>query len=276
MTLREALAQSTATLAEHGIESARVDAELIVSHTLGLTRTALAADPQRVLTAEQVSICHKLVSRRAAREPVQYVLGDWDFRGLTLTVDRRALIPRPETEIVVERCLALLTAGGADEPAVLDVGTGSGAIALAIASERPDARVTGIDVSDDALALARENMMRTNLIISLAYHDLCDGLPTGPWDLVVSNPPYVEAGELADLEPEVVDWEPRTALVGDGHTVAIVEAAGEVIRPGGALVLETHGDRAGDVASLLATAGFQDVVVTRDLAGRDRVVEGRR
>jgi len=185
----------------------------------------------------------------------------------------RALIPRPETETVVERCLALLE--GRDAPRVLDVGTGSGAIALAIADEHPGARVTGIDVSAEALSLARENSARTGVAIELLEIDLLSGLPGADWDLVVSNPPYVRPDEATGLAPEVVDWEPHVALFDAGHTETLVRAAAAVLATGGALVLESYDERARAVADLLSRSGFIDVAVTRDLAGRDRVVEGR-
>jgi release factor glutamine methyltransferase len=260
-------------LAADDILTARLDAELIVAHVLGASRAALAVERNRVLTPAEREKIALLAARRAAREPLQYVLGEWGFRRLTLTVDGRALIPRPETEILVERCLGLLE--GLDAPRVLDVGTGSGAIALAIADEHPDARVTGIDVSPEALSLARENAARTGIEIELLQVDMLSGLPGSQWDLVVSNPPYVRHEEAHGLAPEVVEWEPHVALFDGGHTEVLVRAAAEVLRPGGAIVLESYDERAGAVAELLARAGFAEVVVTRDLAGRDRVVEGR-
>ena len=192
-----------------GVPSPRVDAEHLVAHALGITRLDLYLQYDRALTEEETVACRELVRRRGTREPLAYILGEWGFRRLTLKVDSRALIPRPETEVVVERCLALLD--GVEAPVVLDVGTGTGAIALAIADERPGATVTAIDVSEDALALARENAERTGLAerVSFARHDVADGLPGGPYDLVVSNPPYVEPGDLGTLQPEVRDWEPR-------------------------------------------------------------------
>lgn len=274
MTVGEALSRSAAALEAARIETARSDAELIVAHTLGVKRSDLYADPGRALTPAQVSKCHKAVERRAEREPVQYVLGEWDFRGLTLAVDRRALIPRPETEIVVERCLARLR--GVASPTVLDVGTGSGAIALAIAAEHAGARVTAVDVSAEALALAGENAARTGLAIDLRPGDVLDGLPPGPWDLVVSNPPYVPAPEIARLAADVVDWEPRGALVDEGQTEAVVTGAWTVLQPAGALVVETHWNGAAGVARLLADAGYTEIRISKDLAGHDRVVEGRR
>ena len=191
-----------------------------------------------------------------------------------LNVDRRVLVPRPETEIVVERCLALLA--GLDGPTVLDVGTGSGAIALAIAGEHPGARVTGMDASAPALEVARANAVRTGLPVELVEGDLFAGLPAGPWDLVVSNPPYVSPGDIELLQPEVRDWEPREALVGEGATEAIAEGARAVLGSQGALVLEVADGTAPRVSSLLRELGYSGVETTLDLAGRDRVVEGRR
>ncbi len=208
------------------------------------------------------------------REPLAYVLGEWGFRRLTLSVDARVLVPRPETEVVVERVLGAIE--GLGEPRVLDVGTGSGAIALAVADEHPGARVSGVDSSADALDVARANATRTGLPVELDECDLFAGLPAGPWDVVVSNPPYVRPDEIDSLEPEVRDWEPRAALVAEGATEAIARGALDVLREGGALVLEVaHGD-AERVASLLRELGYVGVRTTRDLAGRERVVEGVR
>jgi release factor glutamine methyltransferase len=273
VTVGEVLRRSTAFLAGRGSETPRLDAELLLGKALEVERIDLYLDHDRPLTPGELDTARALVVRRGRREPVQHVLGEWPFRQLVLTVDGRALIPRPETETLVERCLALIAE--TDAPRVLDVGVGSGAIALAIADEHAGARVTGIDVSRDALALARENAARTGRDLEVLEHDLFEGLPPGPWDLVVSNPPYVHAAELPGLAPEVADWEPRLALVADGHTESIVRSAVSVLVPGGALVLEAHGEGAGDVAELLVAHGFVDVRVTPDLAGRDRVVEGR-
>jgi release factor glutamine methyltransferase len=272
-TVGEVVRRTAARLETDGLLTARLDAELIVAHVLELTRAALALERGRVVTDAEAERVAKLTARRAAREPLQYVLGEWGFRRLTLTVDGRALIPRPETETVVERCLALLA--GVDAPRVLDVGTGSGAIALAIADEHPGAAVTGIDVSAEALSLARENAARTGVAVELLQADLLGGLPGSDWDLVVSNPPYVRPDEAATLAPEVVDWEPHVALFDGGHTETLVRDAAAVLRRGGALVLESYDERARAVAGLLERAGFEQVAVTRDLAGRDRVVEGR-
>jgi release factor glutamine methyltransferase len=255
-------------------ETGRLDAELLLAHTLRRHRIELYTDFDRPLSRQEVDAYREVVARRARHEPVAYILGEWGFRRLTLNVDRRALIPRPETEIVVERALAHLR--GLEAPAVLDVGTGTGAIALAIADEHPGARVTAIDVSTDALALAGENAARTGLAIELLEHDAARGLPGGPYDLVVSNPPYVEPSELEKLMPDVRDYEPHVALVGDGMPEVVARAALDVLRPGGHVVLEIGEGQAPATAATLAALGYVDVVTTPDLNGRDRVVEGRR
>jgi release factor glutamine methyltransferase len=261
-------------LAAAGVPTPRVDAELLVGHVIGVSRVELTLEGSRGVSDDERERVEDLVGRRAAREPLQYVLGEWGFRRLTLSVDRRALVPRPETEVVVERCLALLD--GRERPRVLDVGTGSGAIALAIADEHPGARVVGLDASEDALDLARENAARTGLELELRRHDLFAGLPAGPWDLVVSNPPYVEPEDLHELDPEIRDWEPHAALVGHGATEAVARGALEVLLPGGALVLEVADGTAVGVGTLLGGLGYQHVRTTADLTGRDRVVEGTR
>jgi release factor glutamine methyltransferase len=275
VTLAEVLRRSTEFLKAKGVPSPRVDAEHLLAKALGLSRVELYTQYDRPLTDDELAAARALLERRGRREPLAYILGDWGFRRLSLKVDSRALIPRPETEVVVERCLALLEP--VQGPEVLDVGTGTGAIALAIADERPDAHVVAIDASEGALELARENLELTGLgdRVELRRHDLVDGLPGGPYDLVVSNPPYVEPEELGSLEPEVRDWEPREALVGHGVTRSIAEGAREVLRPGGWLVLEVADRTAEQVVRLLEELGYQDVVPTSDLAGRDRVVEGR-
>ena len=190
MTLGEVLRAAAEYLERKGVDSPRVDAELLLSQALGLSRIELYTQHDRPLTEAERAAARGLVERRGRREPLAYVLGEWGFRRLTLTTDARALVPRPETEIVVERALALVAE--VEAPRVVDVGTGSGAIALAIADERPDARVIATDVSPDALALARENAQRCGLAVDLREASLLDGVE-GPLDLVVSNPPYVLA-----------------------------------------------------------------------------------
>jgi release factor glutamine methyltransferase len=273
VSLGEVLGLATEHLAKTS-DTARLDAELLLAHALGRTRIELYTDFDRPLNETELTAYRELVARRARHEPVAYLLGEWGFRRLTLAVDARALIPRPETEIVVERCLERLR--GLEAPRVLDVGTGSGAIALALADEHEGAHVTAIDVSVEALELARANAERTGLAIELREHDLRDGLPEGPWDLVVSNPPYVEPAELDTLMPDVREYEPHVALVGEGATEAVARSAYAVLRPGAWLVLEIGHGQAAQTLALLAGLGYGETVATKDLAGRERVVEGRR
>ncbi|HSC92558.1 MAG TPA: peptide chain release factor N(5)-glutamine methyltransferase [Gaiellaceae bacterium] len=267
LTVATALRRTTAFLAAKGVDSPRVDAEHLLAHALGLSRIGLYTEHDRPLSEAEVEAVRSLARRRGSREPLAYVLGEWGFRRLTLRTDTRALVPRPETEIVVERCLALLE--GAERPRVLDVGVGCGAIALALADEHPGARVTAVDVSRDALSLARENAERLGLDVELRGAGL-EAAAEG-WDLVVSNPPYVGADELPGLQPEVRDWEPRGALVGEGLHAELARAARTTW-----LVLEVGDDQAAEVAHALERLGYEDVTITRDLAGHERVVEGRR
>ncbi|HJQ75516.1 MAG TPA: HemK/PrmC family methyltransferase [Gaiellaceae bacterium] len=259
MTAREALAEAERRLAAAGVDTPRADAEWLVAHVLGTTRSGLA-----VRLGDEVDGLEPLLARREAREPLAYVLGEWGFRRLTLKTDARALVPRPETETLVERALAL--AAAFERPRILDVGVGSGAIALALKDERPDARVTGVDVSPDALALARENAERLGLEVELRRGDGATAAAEG-WDVVVANPPYVES--LGDVQPEL-RWEPDVALVGSGEHERLARAASARF-----VVFEAGDGQTADVAAMLERLGCTEVAVTADLTGRDRVVEGR-
>jgi release factor glutamine methyltransferase len=270
----EVVVRATSYLRAHGSATPRLDAEVLLAHVLACDRLALYTSFDRPLIASERDAYRELIARRGRHEPVAYLVGSRGFRRLVLAVDERALIPRPDTEVVVERCLALLE--GHDGPRVLDVGTGSGAIALAIADEHPAARVTGMDASSAALELARDNGRGTGVAIELEHRDLFDGLPPGPWDLIVSNPPYVDEADYESLMPDVRGYEPRSALVAGGETEAIAGEAASILAPGGALVLEVGEGQAPARVALLERLGFLSVRVTDDLAGVARVVEGRR
>ena len=255
-----------------GVPSPRVDAEILVSDVVGMARSEIYVSRRR-LTELEARRLRALVDRRVAREPLAYILGEWGFRRLVLKVDDRALVPRPETEVVVERCLEFLR--DLPRPRVLDVGVGSGAIALAIADEHRGARVVAVDSSREALDLARENLAfaSVNGRVRLVEADLLAGVE-GPFDLVVSNPPYVSPEEYATLQPEIRLYEPYQAVVGVGVGESVADQGRRHLRSGGRLVLECGDGQAAGLAATLRALGYADVVQTPDLAGRDRVVEG--
>jgi release factor glutamine methyltransferase len=267
--LRDALAEAVETLETAGVDTPRLDAELLLASVLGVDRAALHADPQEGLDMDAALEFDDMVRRRVRREPVAYILGRAYFRQLELVVDHRVLIPRPETEMLVE-----LADNG---QRVLDVGTGSGAIALAIAHERQGVRVTGIDNSPDAVELARENARRNDLEVEFMIADLIVG---GPYDLIVSNPPYVRESEIAGLAPEISLYEPREALLAgaDGLDVIrdLVPAAADALVRGGLLGVEVGQGQSRAVEALFERAGLRAVETDRDLAGIPRVVRGRR
>lgn len=273
MTPLEAVRVVAQELEESGVPSPRVDAEILVAHVLGVSRSEVySVDDQ--LSEEELRRLRSAQERRRLREPLAYILGEWGFRRLTLKVDRRVLVPRPETEVLVERCLEHLR--DRSEPRVLDVGVGSGAIALAIADEHPAARILAVDRSADALEAAQENLARSPVDGRMEFRqgDLLAGI-SGPFDLVVSNPPYVSPEDFDTLEPEVRLFEPRDAIVGVGVGAEIARAARAVLAPGGWLLLECGDGQAADLAAEFERLGYGDVVRTRDLADRERVVEGR-
>ena len=253
-----------------------LDAEVLVAHVLGASRSAIAAQPERPLAPEEMLALESLVRRRLEGEPVAYLMGRREFWSLELEVTPDVLVPRPETELVVERALAAIASR--ERPSVLDLGTGSGAIAAAIARERPDADVTATDVSAAALAVAARNAAR----LALPNLRLLEGSWFGPvsdssFDLIASNPPYVAAGDPALA---ALAHEPAGALVAGAEGLdalaAIAAAAREHLEPGGTLVLE-HGAAQGPaVRALLESAGLVGVGTRRDLAGHERVTEGKR
>jgi release factor glutamine methyltransferase len=274
MTALEAVHTVARELGESEVPSSRVDAEHLVAHVLGISRSELYVADE-ALTEDELDRLRSIQERRQQREPLAYVLGEWGFRRLTLEVDRRVLIPRPETEVLVGRCLERLR--DVPEPRVLDLGVGSGAIALAIADEHPGARVVAVDRSADALAVARANLARSPVDgrVELRRGDLLAGM-AGRFDLVVANPPYVSPEEYETLQPEIRLYEPREALVGVGVGAEIAGAARDVLAPGGWLLLECGDGQAGSLAAELQALGYQEVAKTHDLAGRERIVEGRR
>jgi release factor glutamine methyltransferase len=264
----EALGAAVDALAAAGVESPRLDAELLLADATGWNRAQLPADPGRGVPAPAARRFAEMVRRRLRREPVAYILGRRGFRSIELAVDPRVLVPRPETELLVELALELRPA------TVLDVGTGSGALALAIADELPSCEVTATDTSEAALEVARANAARLGLAERVRF--LAGSVPGGAeHDLTVANLPYVAEPEWASLQPEVTQWEPREALLAGPDGLDSIRAV--IPRVGaGALALEVGQGQADPVSGLLSEAGFTGIERRRDLAGIERVVWGVR
>jgi release factor glutamine methyltransferase len=263
-------------LRQKGVDNGRLDAELLLAETLGLDRVGLYLNFDKPLQAAELSRYRELVRRRANREPLQYILGRCEFWSLTLQVTPAVLIPRSDTEVLVEEALRHIGKRGY----LLDVGTGSGAIALALASELPEGTIVGLDRSVAALEIARQNRDRLGMQerMELLEGDLF-ALPAGPWQLLVSNPPYIPSGDLTGLMPEVGQHEPAAALDGgvDGLDCyrALAEQAQSKLQPGGWLLVEVGIDQAEAVKQLFVTAGLTEVYSREDYAGVPRVVGGR-
>ena len=272
-TLRDALAAARA----QGLD--RLDAQLLLGHVLGRDRTWLLAHDDEDLPAAQLASFGTLVARRKAGEPVAYLLGEREFHGLTLRVDARVLVPRPDTEVLVEWALALLRTelAAIERPAVVDLGTGSGAIALAVRHAIPMAAVTATDASGDALAVARANADRLGLAIEWLQGSWWAPLAGRTFDLALSNPPYIRAD---DAHLAALAAEPHAALTpgpsGLEALQAIAAGAAARLRPGGWLLMEHGFDQDAAVRQLLAAAGFGAVETRHDLAGLPRCTGGRR
>jgi release factor glutamine methyltransferase len=268
--VREALDSAVVALSAAGVDTPRLDAEVLLAHALGVDRTMLVIDRDRPVEGPAVRAFQDAVRRRSvAREPVAYITGTKGFRHIDLRVDGRVLIPRPETETLVEAALGLPPGAR-----VVDVGTGSGAVALALKDERPDLEVTATDTSADALAVARANAERLGLAVDFREGDLLDG--AGEVDAVLSNPPYVEDGAV--LQPEIARHEPPGALFAGADGMAVIRrlAAQAGASAAGFVALEVGMGQAGAVAEVLRAAGFAATEARRDLAGIERVVVGRR
>jgi release factor glutamine methyltransferase len=273
-SIRDALDSAVIAITASGCETPRLDAEVLLADVLGVARERLLIDRELSVVGPAVRAFQDAVRRRAVlREPVAYITGRRGFRRIELNVDRRALIPRPESELLVESALEL--APGAR---VLDVGTGSGAIALALKDERPDLEVSASDLSEDALALARTNAARLGLDVAFVHADLLDGV-ADEFDAVLANLPYVAERDRAALQPEIVRHEPPGALFAGADGLDVIRALAAQLseRPRvGFTALELGAGQAAAVAELLRAAGFEAVECVPDLAGIERVVRGVR
>jgi release factor glutamine methyltransferase len=276
-TVLKILQWTAGYLKDKGVDNGRLDAELLLSEVLQLDRVGLYLNYDRPLQAEELAAYRQLVGRRSRREPLQYILGRAEFWSLPFRVGPAVLIPRPDTEVLVEEALRRVRADGT----ILDVGTGSGAVAIALASELPAARLVGIDVSEVALQVATENARHNGVAerVDLLRIDLAC-LPAGPFDLIVANPPYIPAAEMAGLMPEVRDHEPVLALAGgddglDCYRLLAGQAATR-LQPGGWLLVEVGIGQAAVVQEIFAAAKLQEGFCRNDLNGIPRVVGGRR
>ena len=278
LTLVQAWTAARKRLEAAGVDGPVIDARLLVEAAADATRADIIADPHRVLTDEQAARLDDYLSRRERREPVSHILGRRGFWKIMLNVTPDVLTPRPDTETLVELALRQFPEGRTFS--VLDLGVGSGAILLAILAERPAAKGLGIDVSEAALAVARDNAANLGLgrRVALLCGDWTAGLDAESFDLVVSNPPYIRSDEIAGLQPEVRDHEPRLALDGgpDGlHAYRILAPeALRVLKPGGRFLVEIGFDQSAEVEALFRAAGAREVTTAKDLANRDRVVAG--
>jgi len=281
-TVRGAVAAGAELLHKAGIDSARLDAEVLLRHVLGIEQTDFYLSMGEAMDATAEREFQKLLLRRAGREPVAYITGHKEFWSLDFIVNPEVLIPRPETELLVELALKLSRANAGTSPRnILDLGTGSGAIAVSLAKELPQARIFAVDISAAAIEIARLNARRHGVEERMGFFcgDLFEPVAEERegFDLIVANPPYIRSGELAGLAPEIREWEPNTALDGgaDGllYYRRIIAGAGDYLKAGGSILLEL-GDAMGEaVARLFAdSGGFEPAQVYRDYAGKERVI----
>lgn len=280
-TISKVLNFAATDFRKRGIEGARLEAEILLCHELGTTRMQLVLDPERPLGREELSRYRALIERRRLGEPIAYILGKKEFYGREFSVDSRVLIPRPDTEVLIDVALRR-TLPRSLHARALDVGTGSGAIALTLAAERRTWQVSAIDVSRGALEVARTNSLNLGAVWGVRFieSNLFEALsPDERFELIVSNPPYIEAGAMAALMKDVRDFEPHLALDGGPDGLAfyrkIVETAPRFLTSGGVLAVEIEASQGPAVLSLFEQARFTEIELTKDYGHRDRVVSGK-
>lgn len=280
MTISEILRWAEGYLTQRKVPSPYVDAEYILAHVLGCQRKDLLIHPDRVLKDDEVAQFNACMERRGRREPLQYITGEVEFRGLLFKVNNNVLIPRPETELLVDEVVKSVSRKGAT---VLDLCTGSGCIAVCIAKELMDSRVYAADISEGALAVAKENATRHGAGEEITFHsgDLFGAVSSmdlkGKFDIIVSNPPYVSEDEMKDLQPEIKDYEPASALYGgkDGLDFyrRIIHESPDYLATGGYVIMEIGYGQAGRIKKLIASEKkFLNIEITKDMAGIERVI----
>jgi release factor glutamine methyltransferase len=272
-TLAVALNRAEQQLQAAGVDTPRLDAEILLARVLGVSRTSLLPRLREALSPTASELFASLLERRQRREPVAYIEGGREFWSRWFEVDCHTLVPRPETELLVELSLRCLQ--GVEAPRILEVGTGSGCVAVTLACECRDARLTAIDVSTRALAVARRNAERWDVAdrIDLLATDVCSFACAGPFDLVVANPPYARRAEIDELMPEVSVWEPRSALDGGEDGLEVVRAVLRLaFRLAPSMAIEIGSDQATPALALARAVGFEDAAVANDLAGLPRVL----
>jgi release factor glutamine methyltransferase len=278
-TIEDLVKWATDDFRARGIDNPRLDAEVLVAWALGIDRVRVIIDGKRPLDPPELSRLRELVKRRRTHEPVAYLRGEREFYGRRFKVDRRVLIPRPDTETLVETGLER-TRHVSMSMRALDLCTGSGCVAITLARQRPTSRVHATDLSADALVVARENALRLGAYnVSFSLGDLFDAVPTtSRFDLVTANPPYIPSSDLAGLSPDIRDFEPKLALDGgvDGLDVLrrIVAEGPKWLVPGGVLAVEVGAEEAREVARSFEARGFRDVTATKDYGKIERVVSG--
>lgn len=274
-TIRRVLDWTRGYLAEKGVENARLETEWLLCAALGFDRVGLYVNFDKPLNADELAAVRGLVARRARREPLQYILGSQEFCGLEFAVTPAVLIPRHDTEVLVAEALCRAPHAAT----VLDIGVGSGCIAVALAKQLPDAQVWGVEQSPAAIALAQKNAERHGVRVTLFEGSLFEPFRDQRFDLIVSNPPYIPTADLETLQPEVREYEPWAALDGGADGLdfyrIIVPAAPEHLNPGGWLMVELGIGQAEAVLGMFGQTGFIDCFAARDPNGIDRVVGGR-
>jgi release factor glutamine methyltransferase len=282
MNVLEAIQKSTDFLAKKGVESARLNAELLLAHLLKMPRMKLYLNFDRVLTAPEIDALRELVKRRGLREPLQHITGSTSFCGHEISVSRHALVPRPETELLAELGWKFLATSNQQPATVLDFGTGTGCLAIALAAKCPNAKVIALDLSPDALALAKQNALQNKVAERIEFL-LGDGFAAlatrTQFDLIVSNPPYIPSAEIETLAPEVRDFDPRAALDGgadglDFYRRLAVEAK-PFLKPAGKIMLEFGDGQAGDIQKIFESEKWIVEAVQEDYAHRARILVAR-